>query len=246
MIQRTIRMPFFDACPSRSLGWVALCLTATVAIAAGAANAQVSDSDSTSDATVGSVAPVRPASTAPASTAVAVPKASRPAVSSKPEWKDLPPVQKRALEPLAAIWNPLSETQKRKWLAISANFEKLPATEQNKLQERMREWVLLSPAQRNQARLNFAEAKQLSPTEKQAKWQAYQALSAEEKERLAGQAVKPRIGAATTIKPVPKQKLIIPPVDPVKAAATKASAPHELPVEPLRKVDRNTLLPQPR
>ncbi|WP_239467037.1 DUF3106 domain-containing protein [Rhodoferax koreensis] len=183
--------------------------------------------------------PVRPAASTP------IPgQTSRPVTVAKPEWKDVHPAQQRALQPLAAIWNPLSETQKRKWLAISANFEKLPPAEQTKLQERMREWVLLSPAQRNLARLNFAETKQLSLKEKQAKWEAYQALSKEEKEKLAGQAIKPRVGAATTIKPAPKQKLVTATANPAPNAATKASAPHVLPVEPLRKVDRNTLLPQ--
>ena len=48
----------------------------------------------------------------------------------------------------------------------------------------MTEWVALSPNQRSEARLNFAEARKLPPEEKKAKWQAYQALSAEERQKL--------------------------------------------------------------
>ena len=73
----------------------------------------------------------------------------------------------------------LSEAQKRKWLALSAELPaSMPRAEQAKLHSRMTEWAALSPQQRTQARLNFAETKQLSPDDKKAKWEAYQALSA--------------------------------------------------------------------
>ncbi len=79
------------------------------------------------------------------------------------------------------------------------------------MQGRMKEWVALSPQQRNQARLNFAKTKELSkeltPEEKKAKWQAYQALSAEEKRKLAAKAPAKPVGAAATAKPVAPQKL---------------------------------------
>jgi len=240
-------MQFFVPSPSESAplprklalraGLIGLSLTAVFCLATAlSCQAQTQSVTSDSELAVGS-APAKPRPAA---------SASRPAVTTKPEWKEISPAQQHALQPLAAVWNPLSEGHKRKWLAISANFEKLPAAEQAKLQERMREWVLLSPAQRNQARLNFAETKQLSPAEKQAKWEAYQALSAEEKEKLANQAVKPRTGAATTIKPVPKQKLVNATIDHSKSPAAKASEPSARTVEPLHKVDRNTLLPPQR
>ena len=52
----------------------------------------------------------------------------------------------------------------------------MSGAEQAKLHSRMTEWAALSPQQRTQARLNFAETKQLSPDDKKAKWEAYQAL----------------------------------------------------------------------
>lgn len=77
---------------------------------------------------------------------------------------------------------------------------------------RMNEWVALSPAQRAEARLNFAKTKELSQQltaeEKLSKWQAYQALSRSEKEKLASKAGPKPIGAALAVRPVPPQKLV--------------------------------------
>ncbi|MBC7681586.1 MAG: DUF3106 domain-containing protein, partial [Ferruginibacter sp.] len=135
-----------------------------------------------------------------ASTAVGTPQ-------QKPLWKELTPAQQQALKPLAAHWNNISEQQKRKWLALSVNFEKMSPTMQAVLQERMLDWGALSGVQRSQARLNFAEAKRLSPAEKQAKWEAYQTLDPEEKAMLAKQVQKKLAGAATGAKLTPSQKL---------------------------------------
>lgn len=107
---------------------------------------------------------------------------------TKPVWADLKPEQRTALAPLQAEWPKISETQKRKWLEISKNFGKLQPDEQTKLHGRMSEWVALSPQQRAAARLNFSVAKTLTPEEKQEQWQAYQALSPAEKQKLAASA----------------------------------------------------------
>jgi len=133
-------------------------------------------------------------------------------IASRPEWKDLTPEQQLSLRPLASEWNTLEEARKRKWLALARNYQTLSPTEQAKLHSRMTEWVSLSPQQRTQARLNFASSKQLTPTQKAATWEAYQALSPEEKQKLATLATPKPIGAATTTKPVPVHKLAIVPV----------------------------------
>ena len=128
--------------------------------------------------------------------------------TSKPTWNDLTPEQRQALAPLAQQWNSIPEVGKRKWINISRNFDQLSADEKSLVQGRMREWAALSPQQRNLARLNYADAKQLSQDEKRAKWEAYQALSPEAKQKLATQQQKPApSGAALAIKPVPSQKL---------------------------------------
>lgn len=131
----------------------------------------------------------------------------RAAPASGPAWRELTALQKQALGPLAERWPFLSELQKRRWLVLAQNFPSLPAPEQGKLHERMTEWASLSAQQRSQARLNFATANQLAPDDKRAQWEAYQALSAEEKHRLATVAGPRPTGAATALRPVPARKL---------------------------------------
>lgn len=148
-------------------------------------------------------------------------------VASGPSWAELTPIQQQALAPLASNWNTISEAQKRKWLQISKNFPMLPPQEQATLHSRMHEWVSLSPQQRAQARLNFGKTKELSkeltPEQKKAKWLAYQALSAEEKQRLAVKASPKPTGAATAVKPVAPQKLVAVPPRASRPAAKPAS-----------------------
>lgn len=167
----------------------------------------------------------------PASAASAAKKATLP-ISAGPSWQELTPAQKDALKPLATNWNHFPEAKKRKWIVIAANYATLPPDGQAKLHSRMSDWVSLSPEQRNQARLNFAELKQLSPDQKAATWEAYQALSPEEKKNLALAAPQKPVGAAPAVKPVPPQKLALIPVTkqtrpplPPASAASAASAP---------------------
>lgn len=133
--------------------------------------------------------------------------AAKPAAPSKPLWRDLNARQQRALEPLSLQWDSLTEPHKRKWLALSRNYARLSPGEQEILHSRMTAWATLSNQQRSQARFNFAEVKQVPVDERKAKWEAYQALSEEEKRELAARA-KPRPGAAASIRPVPAQKLV--------------------------------------
>lgn len=178
--------------------------------------------------------------TAPAASASA-PIAAKPPVAastktaaSGPSWADLTPLQQQTLKPLASSWNTISEPQKRKWLEISKNYPSLPPEGQATMHSRMNEWVTLSPQQRAQARLNFAKTKELStqltPEEKKAKWETYQALSAEEKQKLAAKASPKPTGAATAVKPVAPQKLAAVPPHPGKPGAKPA--PKITPSEP--------------
>lgn len=145
-----------------------------------------------------------------------------PVAASRPSWTELTPEQQQALAPLASSWNSISEPQKRKWLEISRNYRALTPERQTKLNSRMSEWVALSPQQRVQARLNFGKTKELSrqltPEEKKARWEAYQALSPQEKEKLAAKASPKPSGAAPAVKPVPPHKLTGLPADGSKPA----------------------------
>jgi hypothetical protein len=157
--------------------------------------------------------------------------------STRPLWSELTEAQRQALAPLAGKWDSVSEAQKRKWLAMSQNYPKMPQPEQAKLHSRMTEWVALSPQQRTQARLNYGNTQQISPDDKKAKWEAYQALPAEEKKKLAAGASKPPPTAAA-IKPVPPEKLAkMPQPKPVTKPPRIAAG--------VNQVDQNTLLPQP-
>ncbi len=185
--------------------------------------------------------PARPAASAVASPSR--PASARTAANGKPNgkrvtkplWRELNPAEQLALAPLAGKWDTLSEAQKRKWLALSKNFPKMSADEQAKLNSRMIEWVALSPQQRARARLNFGETQQLSPDNKKAKWEAYQALPPEEKRKLAARATKPPV-TAVAVKPVPPYKLAtIPKPKLGEKAAPLSPAPG--------KPDPNTQLP---
>lgn len=166
---------------------------------------------------------------------VAFSQTTSPALSTKPEWVELTELQKQALLPLEQLWSSMTIPHKRKWLAISHNFSQLSADEQSTVQSRMRDWASLSPQQRAAARLNFANSKELLLEDKKAKWEAYQALPPEAKQKLATQQQsKPPAGAATAVKPIAPQKLATPPA---------ASENKPLPRIASDKASPSTLLP---
>lgn len=159
------------------------------------------------------------------------------AATSKPAWKSLSPEQQKALQPLAPHWDQLSAERKLKWLLIAKNYDKLPPQEQAKLHRGMSKWVSLSRQERAQARQNFEEIKGLTAEQKAAQWEAYQALSPEEKRKLASQTQHKSAGVATG-KPVTPSKLTQVPVRRKPAFGTgmaEVSAP----------LQQHTLLPVP-
>ena len=166
-------------------------------------------------------APIEPVATAsstapkPAASKASVGKSGAPVSAATPAWAKLTTPQQQALKPLATTWNSISEPQKRKWLEVSKNYPALSPADQVTMHSRMSGWVAMSPQQRAAARLNFAKTKELSneltPDEKKAKWETYQALSSEEKAKLAAKAAPKPTGAATAVKPVPAQKLAVTP-----------------------------------
>lgn len=172
------------------------------------------------------------AQTTPAATAAP----AAPSLPGRPLWMDLTDTQQQALAPLAKLWPTMTEPHKRKWLALSQNFSQLSSDEQIILQSRMREWAALSPQQRSAARLNFAGAQQLPQEDKKAKWEAYQALSPEAKQKLAAQQANPLVGAAPAVKPVAPTKLATPPVSSANKALPRIATDQVAPA---------TLLPSP-
>ncbi len=156
-------------------------------------------------------------------------------LQSKPAWNELSPTQRQALQPLAPHWDRLTEQHKLKWLALSKNYPTLSSEEQVKLHLRMSKWATLSQQQRAQARQNFKEIKNLTPEQKAAEWEAYQALSPEEKRQLAREA-RTQPAGVSTVKPGTTPKLAKVPRGAGSARPNMAEA--TLPVQ------HNTLLPR--
>ena len=147
-------------------------------------------------------------------------------------WRQLTPMQRQALAPLGAQWSALTAQQQSKWLTISKNFTQLPVADQVTMHSRMADWVDLSPQQRNLARLNFNQMQSLPKEDKKAKWEAYQALSAEEKRLLSQSTASPAKSTAPTIKPLEAYRQVQTPAKASAGGSTQASA-----------IDRKTLLP---
>lgn len=151
-------------------------------------------------------------------------------------WQQLNPQQKNALAPLEPHWTQISAAQKNKWLTMSNNFDKLTAKEQATLHERMSDWAGLSPQQRAQARLTFNETKNIGNEEKKSHWEAYQALSTEEKKKLAAQRTTGIQGAATASQAPPPSKVI-------RLPGKSAISPESGKASPVIVIDKKTLLP---
>ena len=146
--------------------------------------------------------------------------------------QQLNPQQKQALAPLGAQWGALTGQQQNKWLAISQNFAQLSVPEQITMHARMADWVALSPQQRNLARLNFNTIQKLPKEDKKAQWEAYQALSAEEKSLLSAGSAVPTKSAAPTAKPLAAHRVVTTTVRPTSKDQAQPIA-----------IDRKTLLP---
>lgn len=191
--------------------------------------------------------------------------------SGGPTWASLTAQQRQTLGPLERDWPSLDAARKSKWLEVAIRFPTLPAADQQRVHERMSEWARMSPAERGRARLSFQESKQFSPEQKQARWEAYQALPDDQRKALAerGQpraaggtapsastsaakpaaTVRPSASAAAT-RPVAPTMVQAKPGATTTLMTTAAEPPaHHRPGQPKiaaqpGQVDRSTLLPQ--
>jgi len=161
-------------------------------------------------------------------------------MAAGPQWTSLTKMQQSALAPLGKAWDTLSEGQRRKWLAIAQSYKDLAPAEQEKMHSRMVEWAALSPKDRELARLNFAQTKSVNKSDRAANWEAYQALSPEERQRLVESAKVKPVGAAVAVKPVSPDKLAAVPVTRHTPEQERALVAAQQPT-----LNRVTLLPQP-
>jgi hypothetical protein len=178
------------------------------------------------------------AQTAIPGSSVAKPVPVANAVSIAPGWSELTHAQQDVLRPLAKSWDALSALHRRKWIALTPTYAGLSPESKEKMQARMVEWAALSPREREVARLNFVEAKKVAPSDRAAGWEAYQALSPQERQKLASQAPPKPAGAAVAAKPMAPSKLAAVPVT--------RHTPEEVRKEAISRqgIDQKTLLPQ--
>lgn len=133
-----------------------------------------------------------------------------------PAWSGLTPAQRAALAPLRQDWATIDAARKQKWVEVAQKFPTLSPAERGRIQQRMAEWARMTPAERGRARLHFQESRLILPEERQALWEAYQALPPEERQALAARAAGPTPAAKTpparpqirTSEPVAKQNVV--------------------------------------
>jgi len=164
-----------------------------------------------------------------------------------PAWSTLKPAQRDALKPLEHDWPSIDIARKRKWIEIADRYPSMPAQDQARLQTRMAEWTRMTPQERSELRMNYQEARRISTQDRQASWDAYQSLSAEQRGELAARAAtaaasggrrgQPSANAASAppadararVKPQPKSNTV---PDPALAARPKPVAPSVVQVQP--------------
>lgn len=114
-------------------------------------------------------------------------------VAGNTPWSNLSADQKIALAPLEREWSGIDAPRRSKWLEIASKYPGMPPDEQGRMQERMKEWARMTPTERGHARLSFQGAKQLAPQDRQAQWEAYQALPEANRRAFAATASGPAV-----------------------------------------------------
>lgn len=142
------------------------------------------------------------------SVSVARPAASKPGGTGQPaaaraeegiRWHKLKPAQREALMPLQHEWAGIDAVRKQKWVQVADRLPAMPPEERARVQARMSDWARLTPAERGEARLRFQEAKQIAPPDRRSRWEAYQALTPEQKHELAERAAPPARSATAEV-----------------------------------------------
>ncbi|MBT9596507.1 MAG: DUF3106 domain-containing protein [Vitreoscilla sp.] len=153
----------------------------------------------------------------------------QPAAAGGPSWAQLSPAQRTALAPLQGEWDRIEADRKQKWLEVASRFHAMSPERQARVRERMNDWARKTPTERGEARVNFQQSKKVPKEDKQARWEAYQALPAEERAALAARA-KPASPASS-----PARALRAAPVD-AQAPKSNIVGPTATPASPPRPV----------
>ena len=160
-----------------------------------------------------------------------------PLAAAKP-WSSLSAAQQKALAPLASRWADMDAAERDHWLALAAQVPTMSRVDQERLQTRMQEWARMSPVERRQARQGFVGAQRMSEAERQARWEAYQALPADRRQALQARAAQRAASApaaassrpgATSLQPGQRSLTAAPWVKPHRAAAVAPTPPASAP-----------------
>lgn len=167
-----------------------------------------------------------------ASVAVPAPQPAQPVSRSRPlskpiapsalsvppaAWSGLTPKQQALLAPLERDWPEISDTQRSKWLSATPTLATMSGEEIKRVHDRIRDWTFLSGTERLNARIGFQVSRQLTAEQRQARWEAYQALPEEERKALAEKAMARRQALAEAPARAPKPAATLP-----KSSATPA------------------------
>jgi hypothetical protein len=133
------------------------------------------------------------------------PVASAPVATqpSDKNWQLLSPQEKTILAPLASQWPGMNDQVREKWRSVARGYPKLAPDGQARVRERMTGWSNATPTERSEARLRFQNARELPQSDRQQKWQAYQALSPQAKAELAQQAQRKQDTASQAASALP-------------------------------------------
>lgn len=148
------------------------------------------------------------------------------------DWSTLSPAQREVLQPLQPQWAAIDAPRRQKWLEVAARFPRMSSEEQALLRSRMSGWAGLPAKDRNEARARFQDSSRLPQDERKARWEAYQSLSAEQRQALADQAQARKAGkpvTPVTVKPAdrveppqPKSNVVTAALPPVGSGKTVA------------------------
>ena len=178
---------------------------ACAAFASGATTASAQDTAASAPIDGGAkITVTAPAASSPARSIATIPSGT---LISSQSWASLSASQKEALAPLSKEWDQLDGARKGKWLEIAARYPTLPAEHQQRLRERMAEWTRMSPSERQRARIGYQHASELRAPEQETKmrekWDAYQALPPEKRQRLVERAAEKASAAGRDPPPAP-------------------------------------------
>ena len=139
-------------------------------------------------------------------------------------WGKLSASQREALAPLEPNWPEMEEHRRRKWVKIADRFHQLNAEQQATAQERMLEWASLPASDRRQARAAFGGVTEaIAEDVRVMKWNEYQKLGPQEKQRLI-ELAQQKVAQAGT--PNDSSSLTaIPPETPRSALASRPAKP---------------------